>query len=165
MANITLGGNPINTVGDLPKIGEQAKDFKLAKADFSITTLTDYKGSKLILNVFPSIETGTCSASVRRFNKEASELENTKVLCISRDLPLALSRYCGAEGLEDVITLSDFATGEFGKNYGLEMASGGWKSLHSRAIIIIDKEGKITYTQQVPEIADEPNYEEVLSKL
>lgn len=165
MANITLQGNPIETIGELPKTGEQAKDFTLVKADLSRVTLNDFKGSKLILNIFPSLDTGTCAASVRHFNKAASELENTKVLCISRDLPFAQARFCGAEGLNDVITLSDFATGEFGKNYGLEISTGPLQGLNSRVVIIVDEDGKITYTQQVPEIVDEPNYDEVLKQL
>ncbi|MEZ5197225.1 MAG: thiol peroxidase [Bacteroidales bacterium] len=165
MAKITLKGNPIETIGELPKTGEQAKDFTLVKSDLSRVKLEDFKGSKLILNIFPSLDTGTCAASVRRFNKEASELENTKVLCISRDLPFAQARFCGAEGLQDVITLSDYVSGDFGKSYGLEISTGPLQGLHSRVVIIVDENGKIVYTQQVPEIVDEPNYEDVLANL
>jgi thiol peroxidase len=165
MAKITLGGKPIETIGELPQVGEIAKDFKLTKADLSIATLADFKGEKVILNIFPSLDTGTCAASVRHFNKVASELENTKVLCISRDLPFAQARFCGAEGLENVITLSDYATGDFGVNYGLEIVNGPLQKLHSRSIVILDEEGKVIYTQQVPEIVDEPNYEEALKQL
>jgi thiol peroxidase len=165
MTKITLKGNPIKTVGKLPKVGSKAPKFSLVKADLSKAKLKDFKGSKLILNIFPSLDTGTCAASVRRFNKEASELENTKVLCISRDLPFAQARFCGAEGLDNVITLSDFAKGKFGKAYGVTIKTGPLANLHSRAIVIIDEEGKVTYTQQVSEIVDEPNYEEALKAL
>lgn len=165
MASITLGGNPINTSGELPKVGSKATDFKLVKADLSIASLADYAGSKLVLNIFPSIDTGTCAASVRHFNQSASALENTKVLCISRDLPFAQKRFCGAEGLENVINLSDFNTGEFGKEYGLEIVDGPLAGLHSRVVIVIDENGTITHAEQVPEIADEPNYESALAAL
>jgi thioredoxin-dependent peroxiredoxin len=165
MAKITLKGNPIKTIGTLPKIGKKALKFNLIKNDLSKAKLKDFKGSKLILNIFPSLDTGTCAASVRRFNKEASELENTKVLCISRDLPFAQSRFCGAEGLENVITLSDFAKGKFGKAYGTTIVDGPLANLHSRAIVIVNEEGIVTYTEQVPEIVDEPNYEAALKAL
>ncbi|WP_457610826.1 thiol peroxidase [Lutibacter sp.] len=165
MTKITLKGNPINTVGKLPKIGKKAPKFNLIKSDLSKAKLKDFRGSKLILNVFPSLDTGTCAASVRRFNKEAGNLENTKVLCISRDLPFAQARFCGAEGLDNVITLSDFAKGKFGKAYGVTIKDGPLANLHSRAIVIINEEGEVTYTQQVPEIVDEPNYEDVLKAL
>ena len=115
MASITLGGNPINTSGELPKVGSKAPNFKLVNTDLGVNTLADYAGSKLVLNIFPSVETGVCSTSVRTFNAKASGLENTKVLCISRDLPFAMKRFCGAEGLENVINLSEFRTGNFGK--------------------------------------------------
>jgi thiol peroxidase len=115
MAKITLKGNPFKTEGSLPKVGKKAPKFSLIKSDLSKVKLKDFKGSKLILNIFPSIDTGTCAASVRNFNKEAGNLENTKVLCISRDLPFAQARFCGAEGLENVITLSDFAKGKLEK--------------------------------------------------
>src|SRR4030066_1211886 len=149
MTKITLKGNPINTIGKLPKAGKKAPKFTLIKNGLSKVKLGECKGSKLILNIFPSLDTGTCAASVRRFNKEASELENTKVLCISRDLPFAQARFCGAEGLENVITLSDFAKGKFGKKYGLTIADGPMADLLSRAIVIINEEGIVTYTQQV----------------
>ena len=165
MASITLGGNPIHTSGELPKVGSQAPDFKLVKNDLSIATLADFKGSKLVLNIFPSIDTGTCAASVRKFNQTASQLENTKVLCISRDLPFAQKRFCGAEGLENVINLSDFKSGSFGKDYGLEITDGVLADLHSRVVIVVDENGTVTYTQQVPEIADEPNYDAAIAAL
>ena len=117
------------------------------------------------MNIFPSLDTGTCAASVRKFNEEAGKLENTKVLCISRDLPFAQARFCGAEGLENVITLSDFAKGKFGKSYGVTIKDGPLTDLLSRAIVVLNEEGVVTYTQQVPEIVDEPNYEAALKVL
>ncbi|RPD93244.1 thiol peroxidase [Aureibaculum marinum] len=165
MASITLKGNIINTSGELPKVGSQAPDFNLVKTDLSKSSLSDYKGSKVILNIFPSVDTGTCAASVRQFNQEASELDNTKVLCISRDLPFAQGRFCGSEGIESVINLSDFATGEFGRNYGLEIIDGPLAHLHSRAVVVINESGKVIYTEQVPEIVDEPNYKAALEAL
>jgi thioredoxin-dependent peroxiredoxin len=162
MAQITLKGNAINTIDQLPKVGSQAKDFQLVKNDLSIAKLSDFKGSKLILNIFPSIDTGTCAASVRAFNAKASALTNTKVLCISRDLPFAQARFCGAEGLENVITLSDFKDASFGNVYGLTITDGPLAGLHSRAVVVVDENGLVTYTEQVNEIVDEPNYEAVL---
>lgn len=165
MANITLKGNPFHTVGDLPKVGAQAPDFKLVKDDLSEKSLADYKGSRLVLNIFPSLDTPTCAASVRRFNQEASGLANTKVLCISKDLPFAQARFCGAEGLENVENLSDFRYGSFGKDYGVEIADGPLAALESRAVVIINENGEVTYTQQVPEIVDEPDYEKALAAI
>jgi thiol peroxidase len=165
MASITLGGNPIHTSGELPKVGTKLSDFKLVKTDLSVATLGDFAGKKLVLNIFPSIDTGTCATSVRKFNESASKLENTNVLCISRDLPFAQKRFCGAEGLENVINLSDFPEGSFGKENGLEITDGPLAGLHSRAIIVVDENGIITHTEQVPEIVDEPNYEAALAVL
>jgi thiol peroxidase len=165
MASITLGGNPIHTNGELPQIGSTAIDFNLVKTDLGATTLADFAGSRIILNIFPSIDTGTCATSVRKFNEKASSLNNTKVLCISRDLPFAQKRFCGAEGLEQVINLSDFKDGSFGKNYGLEITDGPLAGLHSRVIIVIDENGSILHTEQVSEIANEPNYEAAISVL
>jgi thiol peroxidase len=165
MATVTLGGNPIHTNGELPKTGSKAPDFKLVKTDLSIATLADFAGSKVVLNIFPSIDTGTCATSVRTFNAKASTLANTKVLCISRDLPFAQKRFCGAEGLENVINLSDFNTGSFGKDYGLEITDSVLAGLHSRVVIVLDENGFIKYAEQVPEIADEPNYENALAAL
>ena len=131
----------------------------------STKTLKDYLGKKVILNIFPSVDTGTCAMSVREFNKKASNLENTVVLCISRDLPFAQARFCGAEGIENVEMLSDFAQGSFGKNYQLEIADGPLAHLHSRVIVVLDEKGIVTYTEQVPEIVDEPNYETALKAI
>jgi len=165
MADITLGGNPVKTSGELPQAGTKAPDFTLVKTDLSIVSLADFKGSRVVLNIFPSIDTGTCAASVRKFNEKASGLENTKVLCISRDLPFAQNRFCGAEGLNNVISLSDFRDGSFGKNYGLTITSGPLEGLHSRAVVVIDENGTVKYTEQVPEIKDEPNYDNALAAL
>jgi len=165
MANITLGGNPTETIGNLPKTGTKAPNFKLTTIDLSQKSLSDFSGKRVILNIFPSIDTGTCATSVREFNKSAADLENTTVVCISRDLPFAQARFCGAEGIENLVMLSDFSTGSFGKDYGLEITSGPMANLHSRAIVIIDENGNITYTEQVPEIADEPNYKAALKTI
>lgn len=163
MAKITLKGNEINTSGVLPSVDSTAKDFKLVATDLTTKSLADFKGNKLILNIFPSVDTGTCAASVRNFNKIAAGINNTKVVCISRDLPFAQKRFCGAEGLENVIMLSDFKTGQFGKDYGLEILDGALAGLNSRCIVIIDENGKIIYTEQVSETTEEPNYEKALA--
>lgn len=165
MATVTLKGNEIKTSGNLPKIGSKAPDFKLTGTDLSTKTLKDFEGHQLVLNIFPSIDTGTCAQSVRQFNKEASTLKNTKVLCISRDLPFALGRFCGAEGLDNVISLSDYKDGSFGKTYGLDFITGPLEALNSRCVVIIDDKGLVTYTEQVPEIVNEPNYEAALKAL
>ncbi len=165
MATVTLQGSEINTNGTLPNVNSKAPDFKLVATDLSVKSLNDYQGKKLVLNIFPSVDTGTCATSVRNFNKEAAELENTKVLCISRDLPFAQGRFCGAEGIENVEMLSDFVSGDFGKNYGLEFVDGPLNGLHSRCIVVINENGEITHTEQVPEIVDEPNYEAALKAL
>jgi thiol peroxidase len=165
MANITLKGNAINTIGNLPAIGSVAKDFNLVKTDLSVATLTDFSGQQLILNIFPSVDTGTCAASVRNFNKEAANLANTKVLCISRDLPFAQNRFCGAEGIENVVMLSDFNTGSFGVDYGLNFENGPLAGLNSRCVLVINAEGIVIYTEQVAETTEEPNYEKALASI
>lgn len=165
MATVLFGGNPVNTNGELPKVGTKAPDFRLVTTNLSIATLADFAGSKIILNVFPSIDTPTCATSVRKFNADANTLENTKILCISRDLPFAQNRFCGAEGLENVINLSDFNSGDFGKDYGLEFVEGAFTGLHSRAIIVIDENGIIKHTEQVANTSNEPNYEAAFASL
>ncbi|MFN3755579.1 MAG: thiol peroxidase [Flavobacterium sp.] len=165
MAKITLGGNPIHTSGELPSIGSSAPDFKLIQTDLSEVSLDNFKGSRLVMNIFPSIDTGVCATSVRTFNEKAAQLKNTKVLCISRDLPFAQKRFCGAEGLENVVSLSDFKAGQFGADYGLNMTDGALAGLHSRVIVVVDENGKVVYTEQVPEIAQEPNYDVALASL
>lgn len=165
MASVTLKGNTIHTSGELPKVGSKAPDFTLTTTELGSKTLEDFKGQNLILNIFPSVDTGTCAQSVRTFNEKASSLENTKVLCISKDLPFAQARFCGAEGLENVVNLSDFKDGNFGKSYGLDFVDGPLEGLLSRCIVIVNPEGEVSYTEQVAEIVDEPNYEAALKAL
>lgn len=165
MATVTLGGNAIHTRGELPAAGAPAPDFELVRNDLSTVSLADFKGSKLVLNIFPSVDTGTCAASVRKFNEKAASLDNTKVLCISRDLPFAQKRFCGAEGIENVVNLSDFRDGNFGKAYGLDFTDGPLEGLLSRAVVVIDANGVVTYTEQVGETADEPDYDAAIAAL
>lgn len=165
MAKITLKGNAIKTVGKLPKVGKKAPKFKLVKSDLSVAKLKDYRGSKLILNITPSIDTGVCATSVREFNKLAAGMENTKVLYVSKDLPFAQARFCGAEGIENVETLSDFITGKFGEKYGVTIKTGPMKGLLSRSVVVINEKGKVVYTEQVPEIVNEPNYTAAIEAL
>ena len=165
MAIITLKGNKINTNGELPEIGSLAQDFKLISTDLSVKSLSDFKRKNLVLNIFPSVDTGTCAASVRNFNKTAADLEDTIVLCISRDLPFAQGRFCGAEGIKNVVMLSDFNTGQFGKDYGLEIIDGPLAGLNSRCIVVINPDSKVIYTEQVAETTEEPNYDLALAVL
>ncbi|QMU66738.1 MAG: thiol peroxidase [Flavobacteriaceae bacterium] len=165
MVHITLKGDAVKTSGDLPAIGSKAPGFSMVTTSLSKKNLEDYKGIHLVLNIFPSIDTGTCATSVRAFNKSAASLSDTKVLCISRDLPFAQARFCGAEGIENVEMLSDFPEGAFGRDYGLEIQNGPLAKLHSRVVIVLDKNGVVKYTEQVSEIVDEPNYEEALHSL
>lgn len=161
MATITLKGNDINTIGSLPEIGFAVKDFALVNDKLEVKTLEDYAGKKKIFNIFPSIDTGVCAASARKFNEKAGELENTVVINVSKDLPFALGRFCAAEGLDHVETLSDFR-GCFGDDYGVTITDGPMKGLLSRAVIVTDENDKVVYTEQVPEITTEPNYEVAL---
>jgi len=165
MATVSLKGNLINTKGNLPEVGSQAPNFQLAKDDLSDVTLDDYKGSRIIMNIFHSIDTGTCAASVRQFNQEASELDNVKILCISMDLPFAMARFCGAEGIDNVETLSDFRDGNFGDNYNLTYVDGPIKGLLARSIVVLDENAKVLYTEQVYEVVEEPNYKAALEAL
>jgi thiol peroxidase len=162
MATITLKGNPIETVGELPAVGAGAPSFTLVKTDLSDCSLQDFGGKTVVLNIFPSIDTGVCASSVRRFNKEASAAGNAVVLCVSADLPFAHKRFCETEGLKNVIPLSSFRSQKFGKEYGVTMTTGPLAGLLSRAIVVIDKSGSVVYTEQVPEIAQEPDYEAAL---
>ena len=165
MAQITLDGNPVTTSGDLPPVGSQLLDFELVAVDLKTKKLKDFGKSNLVFNIFPSVNTGVCSASVRTFNKEAASLNNTKVICVSRDLPFTQIKFCAAEGIENVVMLSDYKSGAFGKNYGLIMTSGIFDALLSRCIIVSDKNGVIVYTEQVPDIGQEPNYKAALESL
>jgi thiol peroxidase len=165
MATITLKGSPVETSGELPKVGSKAKDFTLVKNDLSETNLASYAGRNVLLNIFPSIDTAICALSVRRFNTEAGNRDNTVVLCISADLPFAQKRFCGAEGLENVITLSTFRNQDFGNDYGVVMTNGPLKGLMSRAVVVIGSDGVVKYTEQVPEITQEPSYDAALAAL
>jgi len=165
MSQVTLKGNPVNTIGELPAKGVVAPSFRLVKTDLSEVSLSDYKGKKLVLNIFPSVDTGTCATSVRKFNEKASGLDNTVVLCISEDLPFAHARFCGAEGIENVESLSAFREETFARDYGVEMVDGPLKGLLARSVVVLDEEGKVKYTQLVPEIVDEPDYDKALAAL
>lgn len=165
MATITLQGNPVETIGELPETGGAAPDFTVVKADLSEVSLKDYAGRRLVLSIFPSIDTPTCATSVRQFNERAAGLRNTSVLCVSADLPFAFGRFCGAEGIDGVDTGSTFRSPSFGKDYGVEITTMPLKGLLARAIVVIDEGGQVVYTQQVGEIGDEPDYEAALAVL
>lgn len=165
MANFTLQGVPTHLSGQLPKPGSKAPDFNLVKSDLSNLKLSDLKGKKVILSIFPSQETGTCSAQLRRFNKIATGKKDVIVLGISKDLPFAHKRFCASEGITNVVTLSGYRDQEFGKSYGIDVLDGAFGGLYARTVIIIDETGKIVYTQQVTEMANEPDYDEVLAAL
>ena len=165
MAQINFKGNPIHTNGELPSIGSTAPDFELTAQDLGSKKLSDYRGKNVVLNIFPSVDTGVCAQSVRTFNQKLSELENTVVLCISKDLPFALGRFCAAEGLDNVVTLSDFKTDDFVNAYGVKITDGPLAGLLSRAVVVINPEGEVVYTEQVPEIGQEPDYNNALEKI
>ncbi|WP_028584149.1 thiol peroxidase [Desulfogranum mediterraneum] len=165
MAQITLQGNTIDTVGTLPAPQSVAPAFSLVKTDLSEVSAADFKGKKIVLNIFPSIDTAVCAASVRRFNQIASEKENTVVLCVSADLPFAHQRFCEVDGLDDVIPVSVFRSPAFGQDYGVTISSGPIAGLLSRAVVVIDADGKISYSEQVPEITQEPDYDAALAAL
>ena len=163
MAKITFKGTEVNTIGNLPKVGDKAADFSLVGSDLSEMKLGDFAGKNIVLNVFPSIDTGVCATSVRKFNKEASNLENTVVLAVSADLPFASGRFCSVEGIENVKPASVFRSPEFGKEYGVLMVDGPLKGLLARCVIIINPEGYISYTELVPEIGQEPDYQTAIN--
>lgn len=165
MATITLGGNPIHTNGNLPVTGSKAPDFHLTGSDLSDVRLSDFAGKRLVLNIFPSIDTGVCAASVRRFNQEAAALNNATVLNVSRDLPFAHKRFCAAEGIENVQSAAEYKNHDFGKAYGVEIADSKFAGLLSRAVVVVDEAGTVVYSEQVPEIGQEPNYEAALGSL
>lgn len=165
MATITLKGGPVQTSGSLPAVGSQAPDFCLTGADLSDVSLINFAGKRVVLNIFPSVDTGVCAASVRQFNKEVSNMSNTVVLCISVDTPFALSRFCGAEGLSNVVTLSELRARSFGEAYGLRIIDGPLAGVFSRAVVVLDEAGKVIYTEQVPEITQEPEYAPVVALL
>lgn len=165
MATITLKGNPLHTAGELPAVGSQAPAFTLTGTDLKDFSLADFAGKRVVLNLFPSVDTGVCASSVRRFNQEAAKLANTVVVCVSQDLPFAQKRFCGAEGILDVMMGSAFRHPEFAKAYGLTISEGAMAGLLSRAVVVIDEHGKVVYTEQVPEIGQEPAYEKALAVL
>jgi thiol peroxidase len=165
MAQTKIGDLTVNTSGDLPAIGSVAPAFTLATNDLKEMSLRDFAGKNVVLNIFPSIDTSVCATSVREFNKRAAALENTVVLCISKDLPYAFRRFCGAEGIDKVVTLSDFRNKGFSKDYGVEMLGGRMEGLHARAIVVIDEKGKVKHTEVVPFIGEEPNYDAALQAL
>ncbi len=164
MATVTLHGNPFETVGSLPEVGSSAPAFTLAKTDLSDVSLSDFAGKRVVLNIFPSIDTATCATSVREFNSKAAALDNVVVVCVSADLPFALGRFCGAEGISNVVTASSFRA-SFGDDYGVAFKTGPLAQLLSRAVVVINTEGKVVYTQQVAETGDEPDYAAALSAL
>jgi thiol peroxidase len=163
MAQIRFKGTTINTAGTLPRVGQEAPDFIVTKSDLGEISLRDLRGKRVILNIFPSIDTPVCAASVRKFNEEASKQANTTVLCISKDLPFAQKRFCAAEGLNNVITASEYKDDSFSRAYGVKVVDGPLAGLFSRAVVVVDEKGKVAYTEQVPEIAQEPNYSAALA--
>lgn len=165
MATVTLKGNAIETCGELPAIGSEMPFFCLVKTDLSEAGPADFEGKRLVLNIFPSLDTAVCAASVRRFNQEAASFDNTVVLCISADLPFAHKRFCEVEGLNNVMPLSVFRSPDFGKDFGLELVTGPLKGLLARAVIVVDNEHKVLYSELVPEIVREPDYQAALNAL
>jgi thiol peroxidase len=165
MANITLKGNPVATVGELPAKETDAPSFTLVNKDLAETSMTDFSGKRIVLNIFPSLDTPVCAASDRRYNLEASSIPDTVVLCVSADLPFAHKRFCEVEGIENVVSLSVFRSPEFGNDYGVTMVDGPLKGILSRAVVIVDDQGKVIYVEQVPEITQEPDYEAALKAM
>lgn len=164
MAEITFKGNPVKTVGELPQVGSKAPDFQLVGTDLGDVKLGDFAGGNVVLNIFPSLDTGVCAQSVRTFNEKATGLQGTKVVNISNDLPFAQARFCGAEGIENAVAASGFRS-NFGDDFGVTMADGPLQGLLSRAVVVLDGEGNVVYTEQVPEIAQEPDYDAALAAL
>ena len=165
MAQITLKGNPIHTSGDLPGVGTAAPAYTLVRTDLAEITGKDYAGQRVVLNIFPSLDTPTCAASVRKFNARANEKPNTAILCVSADLPFAQKRFCGAEGLDNVVPVSNFRSPEFGQAYGVTVVDGPLKGLLARAVVVVDAAGKVLHAELVPEITQEPDYNAALDVL
>ena len=165
MAKITLRGNPISTSGSLPEKGSKAPAFSLVKSDLSTLTLEELAGKKIILHISPSLDTGICATAVRKFNVVAAGMENTVVLAITKDLPFAHGRFCSTEGIDNVTTLSGFRDTAFGKAYGVDILDGPMAGLYARSIVVIDEKGKVVYTELVPEIVQEPDYDRALAAL
>jgi len=164
-AQTKLGPNAANLIGTLPAVGSSAPNFQLTANDMSDKSLKDFAGKNIILNVFPSVDTGVCATSTRKFNQYLATLQNTVVLCISKDLPFAQKRFCGTEGIDKAITLSDFRGRGFGKDYGVELTDSSFVGLFARAIVVIDPSGKVKYTELVPQIGEEPNYDSALKAI
>jgi len=165
MTTITLKGNPVYTAGRLPSPGKTAPDFTLVKQDLTEMRLSELRGKRVVMNIFPSIETSVCATALRKFNEKAAGLNNTVVLAISKDLPLALKRFCAGEGITNVIPLSAFRDASFGRKYGVEILNGDFQGLFARSVVVLNENGKVIYTEQVPEIGQEPNYEAALDVL
>ena len=165
MSTVTLRGNPIPVNGDFPAVGDTAPAFTLVGADLADVTLDNYAGRRKVLNIFPSIDTPTCAMSTRKFNAEADGVANTVVLCISADLPFAQKRFCGAEGLNNVVTLSTMRGREFIANYGVDIVGGPLAGVTARAVVVLDEQNKVVHAELVQEIGDEPNYEAALAVL
>lgn len=165
MSQVTFKGSPVQTKGSLPTVGSKAPDFALTAGDLSTKKLSDFLGKKVVLNIFPSLDTGTCAASVRTFNQKATALDNTVVIGISMDLPFAQGRFCAAEGIDNVIVLSEYKDSTFSDAYGVKFSSGPLEGLLSRAVVVIDEKGDVVYTEQVAEVTEEPNYENALAAL
>jgi thioredoxin-dependent peroxiredoxin len=165
MAQTKLGETVVHTSGELPTVGSQAPDFILSAPDLKDITLHQFAGKNVVLNIFPSIDTRVCAMSVREFNKRAASLNNTVVICISKDLPFAFRRFCGAEGIENVVSASDFKDKGFSKDYGVLLTDGGFQGLHARAIVVIDPQGQVKHTELVPVIGQEPNYDAALNSI
>lgn len=163
MTTVTLKGNPFQIFGTLPSTGAAAPDFSLVKTDLSVACLEDFKGKKTILNIFPSLDTAVCAASVRKFNAEAAKIPGVSIVCVSKDLPFAHSRFCTTEGIENLVNASTFRDNNFGKDYGVMLIEGPLEGLLARSVVVLDEEGKVIYTQLVPEITEEPDYEAALA--
>ena len=165
MAQVTLGGNPVEVAGSFPEPGGQAPDFTLTDSDLADRSLADWQGQRKVLNIIPSIDTSVCAASTRTFNEKASSLDNTVVLVVSADLPFAMARFCGAEGLDDVVTLSCFRNDRFRQDYGVALAGGPFSGLCARAVVVLDENNRVLHSQLVPEIGEEPDYDAALKVL
>jgi probable thiol peroxidase len=165
MAKTHFKGTEVHTNSNLPTVGSIAPDFTLVRGNLSDCSLSEFRGKKVIMNIFPSIDTGVCATSVRRFNKEAAALKDTVVLCISKDLPFAQGRFCGAEGIDNVVTLSDFRSNDFAEKYGVLLADGALKGLFARSVVVVDENGKVVYNQLVNEITEEPDYQAALKAI
>lgn len=165
MSVVTFKGAPVKTIGSLPAVGAMLPDVTLTKGDLSRIAIKEFQGNKIVLNIFPSVDTSVCALSVKKFNKEIAAIKNAKVLCVSKDLPFAQGRFCGAEGADQVVMLSDYVSGEFGKKYGVEMLEGPLLGLLARSVVVADEQGKVLYVELVPELSEEPDYDKALGAL